>query len=1016
MLGTLTDDTIRELLTGVIGNGLWSLVAQSSIKLVHEIRSLVSPPQPPILAAIRTASEQLADAMGQSVEQRQHRLVAYLKSPELESIVRQLFATSLVGAKESATMEAARETFFASLSKYLDMDPQRIRPFGEAVLNGLLLGVDEALQAAIDKNVLSAHEAKSASRHRLLLDEIACLKEKVTFLTTQNTLDIGAILLFEAKYREQVACVHSHIKPPHLESGRRVPINDLFVAPRISWVPRRKTEEPETMSLSDFLARLYRAVLLGNPGGGKSTASLKICFDLATNYAERLLAGREVTPAIVVLREFGSQRKISNCSIVQFLEQQANSRYQVAPPAHAFEYMLLNGRMIVIFDGLDELLDSSYRQEITTTVEAFCKLYPSVPVLVTSREVGYEQAPLNEKTFDLFQLAPFDDKQVREYADKWFSMDEDYSAEQKTQRARAFFFDSALVPDLRSNPLMLGLMCNLYRAEGYIPRNRPEVYGKCSVMLFERWDKSRDIVVPLSFEEHIRPAMQDLAFWIYSDEGLQGGVTEHDLIQRTGNYLSKWVFDDVHKARSASSDFIGFCRGRAWVFTDTGTTKEGERLFQFTHRTFLEYFTACYLVSVYPTPAPLVEFLLPKVLKGEWDVVAQLAFQIQSKQVHGAADDLLTRLMATQFQSDRDRWNALSFAERALEFLVPSPKVRRAITRAGLDFWLKFVRRYKSASWATMDEPAREIIEHVGNLLLVTAENRDTIADEMEIFLAETIDCQVLEVAALGAGLALDLTYPLHDIEVRRSVTSDIQEYWEKLSARIVAGKLMRIRTIAGDDWAVALRCYWRELISLSECVARFGVPFLVASVRSAALGNVWFTPPGYMLVNAVLGLRWNRSGSQPERLKRVSELERMADNFLSAPLPWFRREHMNGPLSRLYFGARRDRDDRAPNPPEISPDAIFSILCLLAVDFECSSGRRNRAEIEATLAGERRIPDVWKSLFFGRLSGGADDAVAALDKLGFTSGQTDLLAKWVRCEVDFVQPRRRLRRSSIRV
>jgi predicted NACHT family NTPase len=182
---------------------------------------------------------------------------------------------------------------------------------------------------------------------------------------------------------------------------------------------------------------------------------------------------------------------------------------------------------------------------------------------------------------------------------------------------------------------MLGLMCNLYRSEGYIPRNRPEVYEKCSVMLFERWDKGRNITVPLAFEEHIRPAMQDLAFWIFATGELQGGVTEHELTQRTADYLCQWVFGDPQKAKQAASDFVRFCTGRAWVFTDLGTTREGERLFQFTHRTFLEYFTACYLVSIHQTPKLLADQLTPRIARGEWDVVAQLAFQIQSKQFRG---------------------------------------------------------------------------------------------------------------------------------------------------------------------------------------------------------------------------------------------------------------------------------------------------------------------------------------------------------------------------------------------
>jgi predicted NACHT family NTPase len=165
----------------------------------------------------------------------------------------------------------------------------------------------------------------------------------------------------------------------------------------------------------------------------------------------------------------------------------------------AFEYLLRSGRAFIVFDGLDELLDTSFRQEITNNVEAFCRLYPAAPALVTSREVGYEQAPLDDKMFALFRLAPFNDQQVREYAQKWFDRDDDYIREQRRQKAAAFISESSLVQDLRGNPLMLGLMCNLYRVEGYIPKNRPEVYGKCSIMLFERWDKVRDILIPLPF-------------------------------------------------------------------------------------------------------------------------------------------------------------------------------------------------------------------------------------------------------------------------------------------------------------------------------------------------------------------------------------------------------------------------------------------------------------------------------------------------------------------------------------
>src|SRR5437764_7478231 len=98
-------------------------------------------------------------------------------------------------------------------------------------------------------------------------------------------------------------------------------------------------------------------------------------------------------------------------------------------------------------------LETNFRREVTAATESFCELYPSVPVLVTSREVGYEQAPLDSSRFEVFRLSEFDDDQVRDYASKWFAADKDLTREQQQQKAAAFLEESQTVPDLRSNPL-----------------------------------------------------------------------------------------------------------------------------------------------------------------------------------------------------------------------------------------------------------------------------------------------------------------------------------------------------------------------------------------------------------------------------------------------------------------------------------------------------------------------------------------------------------------------------------
>ena len=215
-------------------------------------------------------------------------------------------------------------------------------------------------------------------------------------------------------------------------------------------------------------------------------------------------------------------------------------------------------------------------------------------------------------------------------------------------------------------------------------------------------------------ESQIKPAMMYLAHWIYSDEALQSGVTERKLVAKAADYLCPKRFEDRDEAEQAAREFIEFCRGRAWVFTDTGTTKEGDGLYQFTHRTFLEYFTACYLVRMYRTPDGLAEVLLPKIAKQEWDVVAQLAFQLQNKTIEDAGDELLSILIEQADKTQEDEaWNLLYFAARCLDFMVPSPRVTRQITTACIKCFigseLERIEKEKNSDYEfRSDEPTQQ--------------------------------------------------------------------------------------------------------------------------------------------------------------------------------------------------------------------------------------------------------------------------------------------------------------------
>ncbi len=662
------DPNTLSVLLGVLSSGLTSLIALSGKEVGKHLIGKENlqkweQEKTALQPLLHRAVCKVANEAGWTEARGEEIVALFLRTPEVEELVRQIYSTHIVhnGNENEADIQSLEKIFARLFVDFIATYPpeitlnyaQKERAIDSVnyLFEALLEGCHFTLRSAVDQGILTGHEALSAFRHNVLQSEIAGIRKKLDFFIAQQQLDVQAILDFEKKYRQQISNRHGYITPPNFDSARRLPIDDLYVSPDFAVVSNKNQEpEKEILNLQTFLSRIYRAVLLGNPGGGKSTLTLKVCHDIAEHYSQRLFAGREqLTPILVVLRNYGAEKKERRCSIREFIEMEVEGTYQMpTAPNGALEYLLVNGRAIVIFDGLDELLETNYRQEIRDDVQSFCHLYPAVPVLVTSREVGYEQAPLDEGMFEVFRLGPFNDDQIKEYVQKWFAAaDAEMTPKERQQKIDAFLLESKSLTDLRSNPLMLALMCNIYRGENYLPRNRSDVYEKCATMLFERWDRGRSIRVLLPFETHIRPTMMYLANWIYADEGLRAGASERRLIGKAAEYLQKKRFDDPDEAESAAREFIEFCRGRAWVFTDTGTEKDGERLYQFTHQTFLEYFAAWYLVRKHRTTASLITVLAPRIAKREWDVVAQLAFQMMNKNLEDAGDQLLSYQVAS---------------------------------------------------------------------------------------------------------------------------------------------------------------------------------------------------------------------------------------------------------------------------------------------------------------------------------------------------------------------------------
>ena len=206
--------------------------------------------------------------------------------------------------------------------------------------------------------------------------------------------------------------------------------------------------------------------------------------------------GIQKLPIRVVLRSFEKARNVEpQLDLLSFIIRDFLNwpGFDERTLRIAVSHYLLLGQAAVCFDGLDEILTISRRRDYVELISLFSDAYPMCPVLVTSRRVGYQDAPLSE-AFGEYQLSQFSDQEVEGYVAEFLNVCGNEKKIKAVERAVIFMEQTSRhASDLRNNPLMLGLMSWLFMNNETVPKNRPEIYAECALLMFEKWDKNRDI-------------------------------------------------------------------------------------------------------------------------------------------------------------------------------------------------------------------------------------------------------------------------------------------------------------------------------------------------------------------------------------------------------------------------------------------------------------------------------------------------------------------------------------------
>ena len=598
------------------------------------------------------------------------RLSTLFESPAFSGLIKQCMAVRL---REGSSARDAKKYATEFLSILLRAHYTDIYIYEDVLLDPLADLVSELVEKTIEELHLVKHRS-GGSDQRLALESLSAQNDSILRMLAViagSTMRIDEEFgTFASRYRTSIATTYSRIPTPHWDGAPKAPIEKTYVPARFCF--HEDYEEVRQRILSDRLDQqetpglpppftqpeTTRVVVLGDPGAGKTTFAMSLVYSqVKTRKSREMPAAR--LPFMVTLRDYWKaiSEPAASFTIPEFIADRCAEDHQLRVPAGLIEYELLSGSSLVVFDGLDEITNVEARVKCVERIEAFASIYPNTAVMVTSRRRGYENAPLDALVFDEFDIIPFSVEEMGTYVDSWFEID-DAIGPGKKERAKKGLLNNLLDLDriLTSNPLTLALLCNLYKAGNYqpLPKSRAEIYEKCSMMLYERWDSRRGIG-SVDFERDFLPVLCHVADSIFTHSEFADGITEDQLITLCVEYLLPDTFTEEVSARRFSESLFSHCLGRAWVFSPVNTNNENQELYGFTHRTFLEYFAALHLARSYGNASDLAISIAPWVMKGERAVITQLAFEIKMRTQNNVARDFVHALLALEASSSESR-------------------------------------------------------------------------------------------------------------------------------------------------------------------------------------------------------------------------------------------------------------------------------------------------------------------------------------------------------------------------